>query len=114
MPYDISPKIGQKRFLYRRGTLVLNHAKGTTIALERGSLWVTLESDPRDIVLTDGMRFEIDRGGRTIVTAERDSKLRLFWDATILERFGGWLLRKTAALVRSWSRVPQPKHVPHY
>ena len=36
MPYDISPKIKQKRYLHRRGTLVLNHAKGTTIALERG------------------------------------------------------------------------------
>jgi hypothetical protein len=98
MPYDISPKIGQKRFLHRRGTLVLDHAKGTTIALERGSLWVTLESDPRDIVLTDGMRFEIDRGGRTV----------------LLERFGSWVLRKAAAWVRSWSRLPRPKNVPYY
>jgi len=114
MPYDISPKIGQKRFLHRRGTLVLDHAKGTTIALERGSLWVTLESDPRDIVLTDGMRFEIDRGGRTIVTAERDSRLKLLWEATLLERFGSWVLRKAAALVRSWSRLPRPKHVHYY
>ena len=41
------------------------------IAIESGCLWVTLERDPRDIVLVKDMRFEIDRTGRTVIVASR-------------------------------------------
>ncbi len=78
MPFDFAPKLRHRStFLPRRGSLVLDGAEGTVISVDSGCLWVTLERDPRDIVLVRGMRFEIDRSGRTVIAAEEDSRLRL-------------------------------------
>src|SRR5258708_18159198 len=62
----------RRSVLAKRQTLVLVNAQGTIVAVDRGSVWITLERDPRDIVLVKGMRFEIDRPGRTIIAAETD------------------------------------------
>jgi Protein of unknown function (DUF2917) len=68
----------RRRFLLSRQSLVLDDAEGTVVAVESGCLWLTMENDTRDIVLSPGMRFEIDRTGRTIVAAEEDTRFRLF------------------------------------
>ncbi len=68
---------GVSTFLPRRGTLILDNREGTVIAVESGCLWITMERDPRDVVLVAGMRFEIDRPGRTVIAAEEDSRFRL-------------------------------------
>jgi hypothetical protein len=101
MPYDIATtSLRHRRFLPKRGTLVLDGAKGTTIAVDQGTLWVTLERDLRDIILTGGMRFEIDRGGRTLIAAEADSRLRLIRRKTLRGRFRAWLKRTRSALAQ--------------
>ncbi|HZI83478.1 MAG TPA: DUF2917 domain-containing protein [Casimicrobiaceae bacterium] len=84
--------------LERRQAMVLANAKGTVVAVDRGSVWITQERDPRDIVLVKGMRFEIDRPGRTIVAAEAPSRLRLLVPEGWRERFGA-AVRKTIARV---------------
>ncbi len=48
----------------------LDGARGTTLRVTRGALWLTLEHDTRDIVLTAGDVFTIDRGGLTLVEAQ--------------------------------------------
>ncbi len=48
----------------------LDGARGTTLRVTRGTLWLTLENDTRDIVLTAGDSFTIDRGGLTLVEAQ--------------------------------------------
>jgi hypothetical protein len=99
MPFDYSPtRPCDGQFLARRDTLVLDGAQGATIAVDGGTLWVTLERDPRDIMLTRGMRFDIERGGRTVISAERDSCLRLIPAPTLSERFGAWLAGASAHL----------------
>ncbi len=46
------------------GELVqLDGARGTTLRVTRGTLWITQERDTRDIVLSAGDAFTIDRGG---------------------------------------------------
>jgi hypothetical protein len=101
MPYDIATtSLRHRRFLPKRGTLVLDGARGTTIAVDQGTLWVTFESDLRDIILTGGMRFEIDRSGRTVIAAEADSRLRLIRRKTLRGRFHAWLKRTSAALAQ--------------
>src|SRR4029077_15822895 len=46
------------------GELVqLDGARGTTLRVTRGTLWVTLENDLRDVVLSAGDSFMVDRGG---------------------------------------------------
>ncbi|MCW5661572.1 MAG: DUF2917 domain-containing protein [Burkholderiaceae bacterium] len=43
----------------RRG-LRLNGARGTQLRAVRGTLWITIDNDPRDIVLDPGERFIVD------------------------------------------------------
>ena len=56
------------------GELVqLDGARGTTLRVTRGTLWVTLENDLRDVVLSAGDSFMVDRGGLTIVEAQGET-----------------------------------------
>jgi hypothetical protein len=50
----------------------LNGAQGTTLRVTRGTLWITQYRDIRDIVLSAGDAFTVDRGGLTVIEA-RDS-----------------------------------------
>jgi hypothetical protein len=53
------------------GELVhLDGARGTTLRVTRGTLWLTQERDRRDIVLEAGDAYTIERDGRTIVEAQ--------------------------------------------
>ena len=51
----------------------LDGAEGTTLRVTRGTLWITLENDTRDIVLTAGDSYMIDRDGLTLVEAQSAS-----------------------------------------
>ena len=54
-------------------TIRLDDARGTTLRVPRGTLWITLENDTRDIVLGAGEAFTIDRGGLTLAEAQRST-----------------------------------------
>jgi hypothetical protein len=103
----------RRTVLHPRETLLLDHAQGTVLAVERGCLWVTLERDPRDIILAQGMRFEIDRPGRTIVAAETRSTLRLLSPLRRRERLAVALARAKALLFAAWSGRDTRSTVPH-
>jgi len=47
----------------------LDGARGTTLRVTRGTLWLTQERDVRDIVLSAGDAFTIERSGITLVEA---------------------------------------------
>ena len=65
-----------------------------------GMAWnSTTGNDPRDIVLVPGMRFEIDRSGRTIIAAEEDSRFGLLAPADCPEGVRAWMARKLAAVL---------------
>ena len=51
----------------------LPEARGTTLRVTRGTLWITLQNDVRDIVLEAGDSYMIDRGGLTLVEAQKAS-----------------------------------------
>lgn len=54
-----------------QGELVqLDGARGTTMRVTRGTLWITLEDDVRDVVLAPGDTFTVDRDGLTLVEAQ--------------------------------------------
>lgn len=107
MPYDTpTPQRGRRICLPQRESLVLNNAEGTTISVDSGCLWVTMERDPRDIVLLPGMSFAIDRSGRTVIAAEDDSRFRLLSDAataTPASRAAEWLASRAARWARRWT-----------
>ena len=92
----VSPVV-QKQFLRVRKILQLDDAEGTVIAVDTGSLWVTMESDSRDIVLAPGTRFEVDRAGRTIIAAEADSRFALMAPENRTHGIAAWVSKKLAA-----------------
>src|SRR2546425_11716848 len=47
----------------------LDSGRGTTLRVTRGTLWLTFEHDTRDVVLTVGDTFTVDRGGLTLIQA---------------------------------------------
>jgi hypothetical protein len=85
----------------RRG-LRLNAARGTLLRSVRGTLWITIDNDPRDIVLDPGESFVVDTdeplfamalGGRATLdlctetpVPERPTPPRPSWLAGLLKR----------------------------
>jgi Protein of unknown function (DUF2917) len=115
MPFDKpTPQFGRRMGLPRRESLILNNAEGTTIAVDAGCLWVTMERDPRDIVLLPGMSFEIDRTGRTVIAAEDDSRFRLLSEVTPASRAAAWLARHAARLSARWTFRQARRIAPYY
>jgi Protein of unknown function (DUF2917) len=115
MPFDKpTPQRSRRMVLPRRESLILNNAEGTTVAVDTGCLWVTMERDPRDIVLLPGMSFEIDRTGRTVIAAEDDSRFRLLSEITPASRVVAWLARHAARLSARGTFRQARRVAPHY
>jgi len=118
MPFDFTPTLSQRQFLAGRKTMQLDDAEGTVVAVESGCLWITMQNDSRDIVLTPGKRFEIDRSGRTLIAAEEDSRFELLAACACAEVAEGTdgvatrMARKLAALFGQWAQ--RRRFVPHY
>jgi hypothetical protein len=114
MPFDSSPVLSPRRFLPSRSTLQLDDAEGTVIAVESGCLWVTMENDTRDVILLPGMRFEVDRSGRTIVAAEEDSRFGLLAPRINAKGVAAWMARKLAAALGRRAPRRALAFVPYY
>ena len=52
--------------------LRLNAARGTLLRAVRGTLWITIDNDPRDIVLDPGESFVVDTAQPLFVMALGD------------------------------------------
>ncbi len=93
----------------------LDDARGTTLRVRRGQLWVTQYGDPTDYVLEAGDTWTIERRGRTIVQAQRNAlfdvvgpgrwvTVRAIARARPLEAFANWLGRLVhAGRSRRWA-----------
>ncbi|HEY5308069.1 MAG TPA: DUF2917 domain-containing protein [Casimicrobiaceae bacterium] len=53
-----------------RETITLNDARGTTLRVAQGTLWITQEGDPRDVVLRTGDTWVVERDGMTVLEAQ--------------------------------------------
>jgi len=63
--------------LPRRGLLSIRGGRGAVLFVEHGEVWVTQEGDPRDVVLSAGGWFQLDRDGTAIVQARRPASVTL-------------------------------------
>ena len=92
--------------LDRLQTVELIDAAGTTAALDKGCVWITMDGDRRDIVLGAGESWTIERNGRTLVQAGARSEMRLSapahedkWRArrkTLMAAFNHWVEQRYA------------------
>lgn len=72
--------------------LGLEDVRGARLHCVEGVIWLTLDRDPRDIVLNPGQSFVVDRGGVTLLHAMAPSRLRLDFTAEAARptRAAGW------------------------
>ncbi len=53
----------------------IENRKGSEVFCLEGALWITQEGDPRDVALTAGRSFTLDRKGLAVVYALRDAAI---------------------------------------
>lgn len=59
-----------RRISIRRGEVVcIRNGDGATVAVDRGTAWLTQDGDRRDIVIEAGGTFRLDRAGIAVVSA---------------------------------------------
>jgi hypothetical protein len=61
--------------LRARAVHALDGAKGLQVTAVSGTVWLTQAMDSRDIILTRGQSFILDRKGRAVVYALRDAAI---------------------------------------
>jgi hypothetical protein len=94
-----------KVFDLDHGDLVeLQDARGTTVRITRGTVWITQEHDTQDIVLRAGDVWTVERQGLTLVEAQGDALVCMVGAraniarsrhraASLADRVRGWLER---------------------
>jgi quercetin dioxygenase-like cupin family protein len=91
-----------KQWQLAPGELVqLDGARGTRLQVTRGTLWITLERDLRDIVLKAGDAFTIDRGGVTLVEAQGEATVCV-GAHHVNERHAGVASPSLASRISAW------------
>ena len=55
----------------------LENAKGQQITVLAGVVWLTQANDPRDLILGEGQSFVVERNGRTVLFALKDSAVTI-------------------------------------
>lgn len=68
---------GRAVALSARQHLHLRQAKGMTVEVLKGLVWITQETDVRDTFVRAGERFVLDRDGDALLAAETESRLCL-------------------------------------
>jgi len=75
-PFDEQVLLNGAALPYR-GLLSIRGGRGAVLFIEHGEVWVTQEGDQRDVVLSAGAWFRLDRDGTAIVQARRAAAVTL-------------------------------------
>jgi hypothetical protein len=59
--------------LRAREAITLHDVRGTTLRVTRGTLWLTQENDPSDVILRVGDNWVVERQGATVLEAQDDT-----------------------------------------
>ncbi|HWS76073.1 MAG TPA: DUF2917 domain-containing protein [Quisquiliibacterium sp.] len=88
---------GLSRLEMRRGdTVRLDDAHGATVSCAAGTVWVTRDGDPADIVLSAGEKARIDGPGLVVIQAFETSRLAVASTAAALARDAGRTAMRSA------------------
>ena len=87
-------------------TISIVDGNGARIAVTEGSVWITQEHDPRDVLLTAGESFVLDRDGTTIVEALHDAEIALDAPSRCLQAIAPRSRNLTSLAVLGYARHP--------
>jgi hypothetical protein len=59
--------------LASREAITLRDVRGSTLRVTRGTLWLTQENDPADVILRAGDNWVVERQGATVLEAQEDA-----------------------------------------
>jgi hypothetical protein len=55
----------------------IENGKGSEVLCLKGTVWITQEGDPRDVILGSGQSFVLDRKGVAVAYALRDAAVTI-------------------------------------
>lgn len=97
--------------------LELANARGTTLHVTRGTLWLTQERDSRDLLLEAGSTWTVERQGLTVGEAQGDTGVMVIGrdaaQASIRSRDTRWRERAARWLTDALERHLRRDFVPH-
>ncbi len=88
--------------LYARQVRTIKRAQGTCVQCVGGSVWVTLENNPLDFVLSPGERVCINVPGRMVVEGLELSEVKITQAHPATSRTLARLLANMASIPRAW------------
>jgi hypothetical protein len=95
----------------------LPDARGTTLRIGRGSVWLTQERDARDVVLMAGDTWTVERDGLTVAEARGETALAIAGaqgnGARLRKRRARWSERIAAWLRAAAERSMRRAFVPY-
>ncbi len=84
------------------GTLSMAGARGLTVEVLDGHLWVTQPGDGRDLILARGAHYDVEGDGVVLVGLDKRTRLDLHAAGKPPS-----LLERLRALVRAWARAAE-------
>ena len=86
--------------LAAREVVTLPDMRSATLRVTRGTLWITQEDDPQDVVLRTGDNWAVERNGLTVVEAQEDA---IF--CVTGRRFAPTVASRSARALSRWTKV---------
>lgn len=79
----IVPESCAEMFFSRNQIREVRNREGVTVECLSGQIWITLDGDPRDVVLDPGQMFTAERDKRILVMALEEATVRWTGPASI-------------------------------
>jgi hypothetical protein len=86
--------------LAARDIVTLPDVRSATLRVTRGTLWITQEGDPQDVVLRTGDNWAVERNGLTVVEAQEDAVF-----CVMGRRLETLVATRIGRVPSSWARV---------
>ncbi|MGE5668570.1 MAG: DUF2917 domain-containing protein [Betaproteobacteria bacterium] len=100
-----------------REAITLSDIRGATLRVTRGTLWVTQDKNPQDIVLRTGDDWAVERGGDTVIEAHGGATFCIVAPHAAgpirLPARRGSSSRLVGALA-AWLQAPRRRTVPYF